>query len=100
MGTRYVIAFNDLQKPGYLNFGILPNVFTADLKEAELLMAHRAEELVDELVTVDIDANRDPGNYAIHYDEDRLSVAVVDVDGGIFNQRVVHTILTIQTVAV
>lgn len=97
--TGYVIAFNDLQKPGYMNFGVLSDTY-ANLKDAELAMAHRAEEALEELITADIDAGREEANYELKYDDDRLSVAVVDIDGGFFSSRVIHTILTIQTITV
>lgn len=99
MSTRYVVVFNDLQKPGYMNFGVLPDT-RGSLQEAEIMMAHRAEELMDELATVDIDNDRDPGNYEMRYDDDKLSVAIVDIDGGNFHMRVIHTILTIQPIVV
>ena len=97
--TGYVIAFHDLQKTGYLNFGVLPDSF-GDLEDAKRAMAFRAEEVLDELVTIDAEEMREPANYEIQFDDDNQSVAVVDLGGGMMGQRLIHTILTIQVIAV
>lgn len=97
--SRYVIAFNDMQKQGYLNFGVLPDSFPT-LEAAKIAMAHRAEEVLDELVTIDAEEGREAGNYEIQPDSDGESTAVIEPDGGIMGQRRIHTILTIQTIVV
>lgn len=97
--SGYVIAFNDLQKPGYLNFGVLPDSY-ANLEDAKIAMAFRAEELLDELVTIDAEEMREPANYEIQFDDDNQSVAIADLGGGMMGQRLIHTVMTIQTIVV
>lgn len=99
MTTRYAIAFHDLQKEGYLNFGVLPDTCVS-LEDAQSMLASRAEEVLDELVTVDAELDREPANYEIQFDDDNQSVAIVDLGGGLMGQRLIHTILTIQTIVV
>ena len=97
--SRYAIAFHDLQKEGYLNFGVLPDT-CGTLEDAKVMMAFRAEEVLDELVTLDAEANREPANYEIQFDDDNLSVAISDLGGGLMGQRLIHTVMTIQTIIV
>lgn len=97
--TGYVIAFNDLQKPGYTAFGVLTTTY-ATIEDAKAAMAFRAEEVIDELVSVDAENDRESGGYEIQSNDNGESIAVVEPDGGIMGSRRVHTVFMIQPIEV
>lgn len=97
--SRYAIAFNAPQQPGYMTFGVLPDT-CATLEEAKILMAHRAEEWVDEQTEQDAARGHFDQCYEIQTDEDGEAIGIVDPDGGAFGTRIIHMIFSIQVIVV
>lgn len=54
---------------------------TKSFQRTQEIMAHRAEELIDELTAMDVEAGGEAGQYELRHSKDDLSIQITRLDG-------------------